>query len=296
MLEGGAIERCGLCKDIISQVGGVTAESEWQGGEAPDACVHCTGGCGRKVHAECARRLSLAGGSAADDTAARRGRGARPAAAPAALSPPPPPAPPDPPDPPAVAPGLDGKGSQDGKHKLDGGYWSAALPAGKRSAAARSAAAEACFEAAARGASAGPKRDRGPATAKAEAEAEADLEAAMASAAGPWAATASAGAGGGGWAAAAAGAAAVAAEALAAEAPGWRCGRCAALLGRAVYARAVDGFYHRGVAVARDQHGQMQAERPWYMHGICMVYAWYMHGICMVYAWYMHGICMVDAW
>ena len=240
------------------------AESEGRDGAAPNTCVHCTGGCGRKVHAECARRLSLAGGSAADDTSACRGRGARPAAAPAALPPLPAPVPPDPPAPPAAA-----LGSQGGKHKLDGGYWSAAPPAGKRSAAARSAAAEACVEAAARGASAGPKRGRGPATAKVEvkAEVEADLEAAMASAAGPWAAMASADTGGGGWAAAAAGAAAVAAEALAVEAAGWRCGRCAALLGRAVYARGVDGFYHRGVAVARDEHGQMQVEMPLLVRG-----------------------------
>ena len=247
------------------------AESEGKGDQAPDACVHCTGGCGRKVHAECARKQSLAGGSAADDTSGRRGRGARPAAAPTALSPLPPPVLPDPPAPPAAAPGLgvDGKGGQGGKHKLDGGYWSAAPPAGKRSAAARSAAAEACVEAAARGLSTGPKRGRGPVTAKVEvkAEVEADLEAAMASAAGPWAAMASADTGGGGWAAAAAGAAAVAAEALAVEAMGWRCGRCASLLGRAVYARGVDGFYHRGVAVARDEHGQMQVEMPLLVRG-----------------------------
>ena len=117
-----------------------------------------------------------------------------------------PPVAPDPPAPPAAAPGPNGKGSQAGKHNLDGSYWSAALPAAKRSAAARAAAAEARFEAAARGASAG----------------------------------------------------AVATEAVAAEAVVWQCDRCAALLGRAVYARGVDGFYHRGVAVARDEHGQMQ--------------------------------------
>ena len=120
------------------------------------------------------------------------------------LPPPTPPVAPDPRAPPAAAPGPDGKVSQTGKHNLDGSYWSAALPAGKRSAAARSAAAEARFQAAAAGA-------------------------------------------------------AVAAEAVAAEAVVWRCERCAALLGRAVYARGVDGFYHRGVAVARDEHGQMQA-------------------------------------
>ena len=202
----GGIERCGLCKDIIAQVGAVPAESEGRDGEGPEAFVHCNGGCGRKVHAECARRLSLAWGSAADDTAARRGRGAHPDTEPAALPSPTPPVAPDPPAPPAAAPGPNGKGSQAGKRNLDGSYWSAALPAAKRSAAARAAAAEARFEAAARGASAG----------------------------------------------------AVATEAVAAEAVVWQCDRCAALLGRAVYARGVDGFYHRGVAVARDEHGQMQ--------------------------------------
>ena len=191
-----------MCKDIISQVG---AESEGRDGEGPETFVHCNGGCGRKVHAECARRLSLAGGSAADGTAARRGRGAHPATEPAALPLPTPPVAPDPRAPPAAAPGPNGKDGHSGKHNLDGSYWSAALPAGKRSAAARSAAAEARFEAAA------------------------------------------------------AGAAAVAAEAVAAEAVVWRCERCAALLGRAVHAKGVDGFYHRGVAVARDEHGQMQA-------------------------------------
>jgi len=194
------IERCAVCKDIISQVGAIGEERD---GEGPETFVHCNGGCGRKVHAECARRLSLAGGSAADGTAARRGRGAHAATEPAALPPPTPPVAPDPRAPPAAAPGPDGKVSQTGKHNLDGSYWSAALPAGKRSAAARSAAAEARFQAAAAGA-------------------------------------------------------AVAAEAVAAEAVVWRCERCAALLGRAVYARGVDGFYHRGVAVARDEHGQMQ--------------------------------------
>ena len=77
-----------MCKDIISQVGAIGEERD---GEGPETFVHCNGGCGRKVHAECARRLSLAGGSAADGTAARRGRGAHAATEPAALPPPTPP-------------------------------------------------------------------------------------------------------------------------------------------------------------------------------------------------------------
>lgn len=38
----------------------------------------------------------------------------------------------------------------------------------------------------------------------------------------------------------------------------WSCSRCSRLVGKAVFARADDGYFYRGIAVARDPHGQMR--------------------------------------
>ena len=231
--------RCGVCNQKVSE-----EEAEGPG------CVCCTGGCGVKCHTECARwdlaaRVAAEAASSAqstpttddaaspEDTPARQGPGGH------ARARAPVPARPTQADAAEEDEGEEAEEEVSGlAHELNGSYWSAAsrgrrgagrsydehLAATAAVAAAKAAEAEAAASRAAAVAAAGRRAPPPPVPARPVVGKASGLQQS------PYTA--------------------------------WRCARCASLLGHAVYAKGQDGFYHRGEAVARDEHGQMQAPRP----------------------------------